>query len=265
MGIVGGMPLYLYRHWLEVEGALRASPGVFLMLDYDGTLTPIASRPEEAVLSGDVRALLRALASSQWVKLAIVSGRPIGQLKELVGVDGVYYAGLHGLEVEGPGLRFKAKGVEEARRVVEDAVRRLSSTLSSVPGAIVEDKGLTVAVHYRLVSRGRVRRVLRAVREVLSSTPQLRPLKGKKVVELLPDVDWDKGRAAQLLLARAGGPNYTPVYVGDDETDEPAFKALSSGITVVVGAKRRTSARFYVKGVDEVAGMLKRLRSIVSS
>ncbi|RLF16185.1 MAG: trehalose-phosphatase [Thermoprotei archaeon] len=259
------MPLYLFRHWLEVEGTLRASLGVFLMLDYDGTLTPIASRPEEAVLSGDVKALLRKLALSKWVKLAIISGRGLDQLKGLVGLEEAYYAGLHGMVIEGPGLRFMVEGLDEARRAVEEVKDRLNDRLSGVPGVLIEDKGFSVAVHYRLVPRGYVKRVARELNAILASSEGLRALRGKKVVELLPDVDWDKGKAALLLLSKAGGTDRVPVYVGDDETDEAAFKALKHlGITVVVGAKKRSTAKFYVRGVEEVVELLKKVYSIVA-
>ncbi len=260
------MPSYLFGRWLEVEGRLRSALGVFLMFDYDGTLTHIASRPEEAKLSPEVRGLLKSLATeARWVKVAVVSGRTVRQLKELVGVDGLFYAGLHGLVIEGPGLSFIHREAARLRGLVRRLKGELEESVKGFQGVLLEDKGLSVAVHYRLAPQGTGRALIKALAPILSKYEGFRTLRGKKVVEILPDVDWDKGRAALMLLSATRSEDFVPVYVGDDETDEHAFRALSArGVTVAVGRKQRSYAKFYVKSVEEVHELLRRILKLAS-
>jgi len=260
------VPSYLYGRWLEVEGKLRLALGVFLMLDYDGTLTHIVSTPEEARLSPEVRRLLEGLArAGRWVKVAVISGRMVRQLQELVGVEGIYYAGLHGLVIVGPGLQFIHEDAARLRKMVREVRDVFERELQGLEGVLIEDKGLSVAVHYRQAPPGVGRRAVRIVSSVLAERSGLRALKGKKVVEVMPDVDWDKGKAAELLLAKTSSTDYLPVYVGDDETDEYAFKSLNRvGLTVVVGKRRRSYAKLYVKTVEEVHELLRRVLKLAT-
>ncbi|RLF10334.1 MAG: trehalose-phosphatase [Thermoprotei archaeon] len=260
------MPAQLFSHWLEVEGRLRVALGLFLMLDYDGTLTPIVNRPEEAKLSEETRKLLSSIVKAgRWVKVAIISGRPLNQLKKLIGIDGIYYAGLHGLEVEGPGVSFIHAKAEKLRKVIGEIHRELIQAFAGMKGIMVEDKGLSIAIHYRLAPKGGGRAVSKALSFIMSLRSGFRVLKGKKVYELMPDVDWDKGRAALYLIEATGTKEYMPIYIGDDETDEYAFKALAPrGLTIVVGRKKRSLAKFYVKGVNEVHELLRRINRLVS-
>ena len=139
-----------------------------LLSDYDGTLTPIVGRPDEAVLSPEVRKILGALAEKPSFSVGIISGRPLTELKAMVGVEGIYYAGNHGLEIEGPGLKFVSPVAKAAQTVIKDLVRQLSAKLGGIEGVIVEDKGLSLSIHYRLVKEGEENQVANIFHNVTS-------------------------------------------------------------------------------------------------
>lgn len=250
-----------------------------LFLDYDGTLTPIVERPEDAVLPGDMRRVLERLARRYPV--AVVSGRGRPDVEERVGLPGLYYAGSHGFDIAGPaGADVTFEAAAEVVPVVETVTRALEAELAAVPGAQVEPKRFTVAVHYRRVAPEDVERLEKIVERQVAAHPELRKAGGKKVWEIRPAIDWDKGRAVQWLLAvvaRARGltpGTILPVYLGDDETDEDAFRALARhtppGVGVLVApaspsanpsadAPRATAATLRLDDPDAVRRFLERL------
>ncbi|MGE0333942.1 MAG: trehalose-phosphatase [Gammaproteobacteria bacterium] len=234
-------------HYGEIERALNGRrPAVFL--DYDGTLTPIVERPDLAVLSAEMRATVRDLADACTV--AIVSGRDRADVQRLVGLDGLVYAGSHGFDIGGPeGLHIQHEEGAAFAVVVGNAADRLKQALAPVAGALVEPKRFAVAVHYRQVAPELVPAVEAAVDAVLDEVPQLRKTFGKKVFELRPRLDWDKGKAVLWLLQALGlgGPEVLPFYLGDDTTDEDAFAVLEgSGVGILVGCPSRETAAHYV-------------------
>lgn len=242
----------------ELEGRRLA-----VFLDYDGTLTPIVDRPDLAVLAGGMRASLRRIAEA-W-PTTIVSGRGREDVVSLVGVEELTYAASHGYDVAGrEGLRLEVD--PEVVPVLAEAFGELSARTAHVPGALVEDKRFSVAVHYRLVPEDRVPEVEDHVDAVLAGRPELRKAPGKKVFELRPAREWDKGRAVLWLLETLGldHPGVVPVYVGDDATDEDAFRALAGrGLGVVVlDVPRPTAARYSLQNVHEVQVFLERLARI---
>jgi alpha,alpha-trehalase len=238
-------------------------PAVFL--DYDGTLTGIAQSPEEAVLSESSREALLRLAR-RW-PVAIVSGRDRADVELMVGVDSLYYAGSHGFDISGPdGFREQRGG--EFRASLEAAADQMEAEVTSLEGVWVERKLAAVAVHYRQGGPGSETAVGEAAREVAARHPDLRVAGGKKIVELRPNIDWDKGKAVLWLLETLdlAQDDVVPVYVGDDETDEDAFRALADhGIGVVVGEEHRpTRARYALADPDQVKDFLNRLAGIGS-
>ena len=239
-----------------------------LMLDYDGTLTPIVRRPEEAVLSEDVRALLRELPKHCTV--AVVSGRDRRDVANMVGIDSMIYAGSHGFDIAGPGIEMQH---EDAKRVLPDlnqAEASLRERLQDIEGAWVERKRFAIAIHYREVrSEQDAARVEQAVDEVHRQRPALRKMGGKKIFELQPDVPWDKGYAVLWLTSVLGldNPGVVVIYIGDDVTDEYAFRALRSresslGIRVAA-PESGTDAAYYLNDCDEVRQFLEMLLTVV--
>lgn len=248
----------------EVDEILRraARRRLVVFLDYDGTLTPIVSRPAEAVLPEAMRGTLERLARN--VPVAIISGRDRPDVEGLVGLRHLYYAGSHGFDIAGPeGGRIRHELATDYLPGLERADHRVRTLLADVPGAWVERKKFSVAVHYRQVAERDQQAVGRAVDAVLAESPGLRRKGGKKVFELQPAIDWDKGKAVLWLLDAMGlaRSEVHPIYIGDDVTDEDAFRALAAfGTGIVVGEEDRTTdARYALKAPEEVERFLDRL------
>lgn len=205
-------------------------PAVFL--DYDGTLTPIVDDPATAVLDPDTRDGLRALALRHPV--AVVSGRDLDDVRTLVDLDDITFAGSHGFDILlADGTRHR-RG-DEYRRSLDAAEQVLRARLDPIPGAQLERKRYALAAHFRRVPSERAEEVPVTVAEVAESYPDLRVTGGKMIAELRPDLEWDKGRALRLLIELLDLRGCVPVYVGDDLTDEDAFLALPDpGAAVVV-------------------------------
>jgi len=262
---------YLFDEW-EVLSERFRSRRIFLFLDYDGTLTPITGKPGQAVLSGGVRKVLQRLAEKPAYRLAVISGRAIADIKKIVGIAGIVYAGNHGLEIEGPELKHHIFLHPRYRRILMEAGDTLENAVAGIKGAFVEDKGLSLSVHYRLVEPEKIPGLLTNLRRALSgyvSRNEVKVKKGKMIIEVNPPVAWDKGKSVLWLIARwkaaAGDRNTLPVYLGDDRTDEDAFRAIGNkGVTVFVGnpASADTRARYYLRGTPEVTEFLKKITEL---
>ncbi len=241
-----------------------ARPAVFL--DYDGTLTPIVDRPQDAVISERMREAVSGLAARCTV--CVVSGRDRPVVQELMGVHDLVVAGSHGFDIwsprEGTIEHEAASGFED---LLARVTARLQEELSSIEGAVVEPKRASVAAHYRLVAPDQRPEVQQTVESVLAEHPEdLKVTPGKMVYEIQPNLDWDKGRAVLHLLAALGldRDDVVPIYVGDDITDEHAFQALAGrGIGIFVGdpadpelANRTTAADFRLDSIEEVERFL---------
>jgi trehalose 6-phosphate phosphatase len=236
-----------------------AGPGgrVAVFLDYDGALTPIVTHPQDAWLPDSMRQVLHRVAAR--VPVAILSGRDLDDVRCRVDVDGIVYAGSHGFDVAGPGLRREV-GTEYLSEL-DSAENELRDALDEIPGAQLERKRFSVAAHYRNVNESDLPDVARAMEIIAARHRNLRRINGKKVYELLPDIDWDKGKAVLWLLETLNldGEHIRPIYIGDDTTDEDAFRALERrGIGILVTeAQQPTSARYSLKDPDEVERFLR--------
>jgi trehalose 6-phosphate phosphatase len=260
---------HLFQSWEAFSSEIKAASHILFLSDYDGTLTPIVGRPDEALLSSGVREKLRALAEKPAFSVGIITGRLLSEVKALVEIEGIYYAGNHGLEIEGPGLSFIKPEAKAARVEIEDIVRQLSTRLAGIEGVIVEDKGLSLSVHYRLVKKGQEQAVAETFHEVTS--PRLRDGKirlssGKKVLEVRPPIDWHKGKAVETIkkeLEKVIGTEIGPViYLGDDTTDEDAFKVIHrpQGWSIYVGQENPSSnAEYFLESTLEVETLLSRM------
>lgn len=242
-----------------------ARPAVFT--DYDGVLTPIVDRPEDALISASMREVLRELASR--CPVCVVSGRDRTIVQQLMGVDDLVVAGSHGFDIWSPEagtLEHEAGSASEG--LIEDVTAELDQAVGDVPGVAIEPKKISVAAHYRLVAdEGDRAKVRDAVQQLLAERPdELKMTPGKLVYELQPKLDWDKGRAVLYLIDALGldGDDVIPLYLGDDITDEDAFQALKGrGIGIYVGSQtdperdgRSTAADFVLDSVAEVERFL---------
>jgi alpha,alpha-trehalase len=237
--------------------------GVFL--DYDGTLTPIVPRPQDAVLSAAMHDTLRRLA--ECCTVAVVTGRSLEVVKDFVGLEGLTYAAEHGFDIaEAGGRRAHPQGIESYLPTLAQAEAMLRTRLRGLEGALIERKRYSVAAHYRLVAREAVPVVSAAVDAVLAAHPSLRRLDGKRVYELQARLEWDKGKAVLWLLKDFGLTCEDVIYVGDDKTDEDAFRAIRGrGIGVHVRDwPQRTAAAYWLADPGEVMLFLRRLIELVA-
>lgn len=248
----------------DVAGRMGdAPPAVFL--DYDGTLTPIVDRPEDAIISEQMRETVRGLA--QRCTVCVVSGRDRPVVQQLMGVYDLVVAGSHGFDIWSPEVgtieHSAASGFEP---LLAGATEELERALGSIEGATVEPKRASVAAHYRLADESGRREVKAAVERLLAEHPdELKVTPGKMVYEIQPKLDWDKGKAVLHLLGVLGlDGDQVPIYIGDDITDEHAFQALAGrGVGVIVASPddseardRTTAADFVLDSVEEVERFL---------
>jgi trehalose-phosphatase len=246
----------------HVQKIARSGERLAVFLDYDGTLTPIVSHPENAWLSESMRHTLRSLAGR--VPVAILSGRDLDDVRGRVHVDGIVYAGSHGFDIAGAGGLHRELGAAYLP-VLDAAEAELREALDEISGTQLERKHFSVAAHYRNVNENDVSRVALAVEAVAATHRELRRIDGKKVYELLPDIDWNKGKAVLWLLetleleSRPRG--IRPIFIGDDRTDEDAFCALEKrGIGILVSEQPQvTAANYWLKNPDEVECFLREL------
>jgi trehalose 6-phosphate synthase/phosphatase len=241
---------------------LSQRPTVALFLDYDGTLTPLVARPEDARLSDAARQTIERAARTPNLDLVVVSGRALDDVKQMVGVSGLTYVGNHGFEIEGPGLTFRHEGAEHYRAALDEAADELATL--DVAGAWVERKGFTLSFHLRQVApddRDRGKRLAEAVLR----RRRLRVTLGALVIEGRPAVDWHKGRAVLHVLVNRHGVDWPArvraLYIGDDITDEDAFGSLRGiGRSIRIAATPAavpTAADFRLPEPEDVIQLLR--------
>jgi len=238
----------------------RKRPALFL--DYDGTLTPIVERPEDAAISDAMRQTVRDLAV--YCTVAIVSGRDRLDVERLAGIKDIYYAGSHGFDIAGPaGKKMEFEQGKDYLPTLDDAEKDLHQRLEGIDGTQVERKKFAIAVHFRRVAPSDHPRVEEAVDEVLAAHVGLRKTGGKMIFELRPDIDWDKGKALSWLLRKLDLDRHdvVPIYLGDDLTDEDALREIEDqGIGILVRDENRpTHARYALEDTAEVRIFLQTL------
>lgn len=245
------------EHTREIfEHFRRAKPAIFL--DYDGTLTPIVSRPEEALLPEETRQVVQEL--NNYCTISIISGRDVSDVRSMVGISGIVYAGSHGFDIVDPdGWRLAEERWREFLPDLDSAEAQLRESMAQIPRVWVERKRYAIAVHYRAAQEHDVSKVEERLDRVLSTHKTLRKTGGKKIFELRPDIDWDKGKALLALLEVLKLNGATPVYIGDDVTDEDAFRVLhgrGSGIGIIVGTEGESMADYRLRDPQEVHSFL---------
>jgi trehalose-phosphatase len=229
----------------EVKDRIQSADWVSLFLDFDGTLVPIASDPMEPQLDADTAETLKLIATRGFLVTTIISGRAVEDLYCRVRLQGLIYAGNHGLEIFGHNLRFVEPLASSLRGRLEALCGELATELRSVEGALVEYKGLTASVHYRVVAKSDVPEIQAAVYGAVARHPtQFQVNKGRKVFEIVPRTNWHKGTAVRWINSNLGEKPAFSIYLGDDTSDEDAFSVLPDAITIKVGGVPVTSARY---------------------
>jgi trehalose-phosphatase len=255
---------------VEHGGQLR-SGRLAVFLDFDGTLSPIVPQPDDAAPADGAREALQRLARS--CPVAIISGRDLPDVQRRVGVPGIWYAGSHGFQLEGPdGQAHEYEQAHVASAALDDAERALRERIESIPGAIVERKKYSVTAHYRMVDAERAVEVTDAIAEVAARFPELRATKARMAGELVPNLEWHKGHALRWLLGQVSPPQarLTPLYAGDDLTDEDALAAIADvGLGIVVRSAehgdRPTAAHLAVDSPAELCDLLNQVAEVLES
>ncbi len=256
---------HLFEDWESIQARIQQAQNLFLFLDYDGTLTPIVSRPELALCPFEVKRHLEELRDLPGVYLAIISGRSLEDLREKVGVSDIIYVGNHGLEIEYPDGRHKKMLSSARTRELKRITQNLQNSLKEIPGILFEEKGPILSVHYRNVPQKFSTQIPQVLEEELQQwKDRWKMASGKMVLEIQPNVDFHKGKAVREILKTFPSPGLLPIYLGDDQTDEDAFRVLKGhGISVFIGpGKLPSEADFFLRSPDEVREFLFRCQEV---
>ncbi|KAL5703949.1 trehalose-phosphatase [Ranunculus cassubicifolius] len=257
------------------EEITNASKGkqIVMFLDYDGTLSPIVADPDRAYMSESMRKAVRNVA--RYFPTAIVSGRSRDKVYNFVRLAELYYAGSHGMDIKGPTKSSKNKKrnppvlfqpASEFLPMIDEVYKALLEKTKSIEGSNVENNRFCVSVHFRCVDEKNWTTLAEQVKSVLQEYPKLRLSQGRKVLEIRPTIKWDKGKALEFLLESLGFANQNnvlPLYIGDDRTDEDAFKVLrdrGQGFGILVSkTPKDTNASYSLQEPSEVMDFLHRL------
>lgn len=248
----------LWKDLDKIITLFKQSPVKILMLDFDGTLTPIVQSPKEANLSKEMKNLLLKLSKKEGFYLAILSGRELKDLKERVNLQNVIYAGNHGLEGEIFGEKYLFPLPNKMLWALGKIQKQLHQITGKFKGTFIEDKGLTLGFHYRLVDRRRAPEIKLLINQTLKPyimDGAVSLLADKKVIDITPNVNWNKGSFAKLIINKIHTQTKTiptVIFIGDDLTDEDVFQVLEDGITIRVGRGRQSNAKYNLKNTKEV-------------
>jgi trehalose-phosphatase len=255
----------LFAHWKTVSQKFQNAPQRLWLFDFDGTLAPIRSHPSNVRMSASIKKLLRRLSRQPQCAVGIVSGRSLKQIRQLVRIPQLFYAGNHGLELWDRRRFWSNPAARRRRPLLKLAWEVLWGELSRIPGAWIEDKGLSLSVHFRQVKPAFVKSVKQGVIKIMKTAPFHKTLEffeEKKSFDIRPQVGWNKGTIV-TSLSQWMGKETLVLYVGDDATDEDAFKAIRPhGISVTIGRNGHSHATYYLPRQKDIQKLLEKLVSL---
>ncbi len=244
---------------------LKGIKNFIIFLDFDGTIVPIEKSPELVKLHPMRRRFLGKLSSK--ISVTIVSGRSLSEIKTLLRLKNISIIGNHGFEILHGGKIWIHPLALELKPLLRKVLKEIKRKTKNFKGVRIEDKGLTGSIHFRLIPPNLSEILENIVKDVIRKTDKkFKIKKGKKALEIRPNLDWDKGKGVKKIISHIDQRNrMLKIYIGDDETDEDAFRVLSSGITILVGRKSSSLAKFRLNNVSEVWCFLKKLWRILQS
>jgi len=250
------------KNFDEIQHRIKGKK-LYLFLDYDGTLTPIVEDFNAAFLTIEMRDLLREISGSY--PMAIITGRDLQDIKDLVQLDQLHFAGSHGFEMVGPdGFVYENEQAKSSLNKIAEAAREIQAETVKIENVKFEKKKFALAVHYRQVSNEQQGKVKEIVYNIINRYPEIKAGKGKKVIELKPNFNWHKGKSLRVLLDRMRNKvdeDFFLLYIGDDITDEDAFfEIIDEGSGILVGDHgKKTFASYHLSDVDEVMLFLRKI------
>jgi len=240
---------------------------LYLFLDFDGTLTPIRKDPKKVRLGKKMRYTLKNLANKSNISVAVVSGRALGDIKRRVGLKNITYVGNHGLEASGPHLEFVLPSARKAEKTIKSVRENLKKRLKKFKGIIIEDKQLSLSVHYRMADKRNIKDIIQIIELVTNPHRKKHKIKvteGKKVREIRPPATWDKGLAVKKLLElekKRLKKRIVPICMGDDKTDEDIFKLFKTrgyAVKITKEPDKTSAANYYLRNTSEVRNILQK-------
>lgn len=238
-----------------IASKILQAPHTFFFLDFDGTIAPIMPTPQMVKVEESTRHLLEKVVANPNLSIAIITGRKIEEIEALIDLKNLIYAGNHGLELKGPDFNYTHAKVKQYTRIMRDIAETLKPFSELFPGSFLEDKQISLTYHFRLVDPPKESDLLQKIAQTLEPWTRDKKIKvteAKKAVEIRPNFNWNKGSAVRWFLLHED-PESLPIYIGDDKTDESAFRALSDdGITIRVGLDRNSHAQYFLNDTYEV-------------
>lgn len=260
---------YLWQDLKKISALLKGNRPKLLLLDFDGTLTPIAQSPQEAKLSEKTKKLLQKLSKKSGFYLAILSGRKLDDIKTKINLQNIIYGGNHGLEGEILGEKFIFPIPSKMLRDIREIKKELNQIAGQFKGVLIEDKELTLSFHYRLANKQQVPEIRLLINRTLKPyliNKSVSKIAGKKVIDIMPNLKWNKGHFAALIIKKITLlTNKRPlvIAIGNDLTDEDIFQKLKNEITATVGKKKKSWAKYYLKNSKDTVSFLEWLNNLV--
>lgn len=260
--MINSASIYLFSKkstfWNQIAKRINSAKSIQLFLDYDGTLTPIRRTPSSAIISEETKNLIKKLAALPNIRIYIVTGRSLKDIRKLIPIKKIFFITNHGFHILLNGKQW----IHPKAQLVSNKLNKLSyllkRSIKSFEGSLVENKQYTLSIHYRQVPLKETPNLIRTALKTISEyDSKLVVTKGKKVIEVRPPVKWGKGNAVSKILEVNGKQNLA-ICIGDDETDEDVFKKVGTkAVTIRVGSNKNTHAKYYVKNVNEVLNLLR--------
>lgn len=247
------------------NGGYGMNNAKLLLLDFDGTLTPIVQSPREAKLPLNTKKLLKKLSEKEGVYIAIISGRKLDDIKEKIGLPNITYGGNHGLEGEILGEKYSFPVPGKMLLTLKEIRKQLDQIAGKFRGVFIEDKGLTLSFHYRLAEEQlipEIKLLINRVLELFITDKSVSVLVGKKVIDVIPSLNWSKGDFAALIIKKITKRLKTRpevIIIGDDTTDENIFQKFKEVTTIKVGRGNKSDAKYRLSDTKDVVRFLKHI------